>query len=908
MDAVSLSIGWIAVLNRPLINFFFSKSLNSQQPTVQMMSTVNMALEEIITTNKQKNRSGGAGGSRRTVGGSRRTGGGGGSGNGGFRSGGASARREKYFSDDTQQESGSTTSSPTSTEEARREVEIVKLNISNLPETVLTADLEELFQDFGVYGVTVHYDEAGQHLGTADLFVDFRSAKDIIREYANIAIDGQEINIAVVDESGVIKPRIQDRIRRVANNPIRSRRTQLRNRSQPKEEVVAESEAEEQRQVKLSRSAWPKMVENLVDLNQEYNEEIYCALSAIASTTNAFIHSSLYTNNRSQHDAAHIFSICHKAMENIKGGSHKESIIFCGESGSGKTTNFYHALRFFCSNNCSKIKVEQINALQNICENFGSAKTLKSDCSTRFGYTVDLLYKSGCLDGFTFNQALPLELTRLVEQKKGDNNFGVFYRLCAALDTDKYGLTGANNYFYLNQGKCQVDIQKEKYKFGQLTNSLSTIGFSESQKELIYRVLSAILHIGNVFFTTAKTSNNEEFAVVANESELQWVAFLLDVDLAHIKAIFCHKEEKEDGTQKVTGLKNVDAGLDLRDAFAKFLYNELFKWIFSRISLFFQSHQPSATITLLDIYGFEKYNNNNFEEFSCTNNQRAVDLLIKRPDGIIPLLEDECKFPKASDENFLQRCNLNHLDKSVFAKSRAKDRLEFGIKHFAGTTYYSVESFLVKNRWLEPASVYSALCNSKDASLAALFAGATDNSGKDNTLYKIGRNQLLFIRCMRPSSERSATKFDSSTICKQIKALCVLEHCNILRHCFVRKLPFEDFARKFKCLLSDEATNGQGALQICKDVLHTRAINQLQDVERFTHNFAAKGCCDASSWLSGWKARKIAALKQEKLLQNVPNGAVNKQRMLNGTTSNTTSNQHAKQHKQEESTIAQQCS
>jgi len=112
--------------------------------------------------------------------------------------------------------------------------EIVKLNISDLPETVLTADLEELFQDFGIYGVTVHYDETGAHLGTADLFTDFRSAKDIIREYANIAIDGQEIKIAVVDESGKLsgavggRARIQDRIRRVANNPIRRRKENQR--------------------------------------------------------------------------------------------------------------------------------------------------------------------------------------------------------------------------------------------------------------------------------------------------------------------------------------------------------------------------------------------------------------------------------------------------------------------------------------------------------------------------------------------------------------------------------------------------------------------------------------------------------------------------------------------------------
>lgn len=196
------------------------------------MANVNLALEEIITSQKK---SGGGGGRRRNFT-SRRGGGGGGPRRGGF-------RRDKYFSDDTpagkwkhdkfgelygsgSRKRGSTVGSAgiRRGRPGNKATEIVKLNISNLPDSVVTADLEELFQEFGVFGVAVHYDEAGQHLGTADLFVDQQSARDIVREYANIAIDGQEINIAFVDESGSLKPRIQDRIRRVANNPIRRRK------------------------------------------------------------------------------------------------------------------------------------------------------------------------------------------------------------------------------------------------------------------------------------------------------------------------------------------------------------------------------------------------------------------------------------------------------------------------------------------------------------------------------------------------------------------------------------------------------------------------------------------------------------------------------------------------------------
>jgi hypothetical protein len=110
--------------------------------------------------------------------------------------------------------------------------QVVKLNMSNIPETVLTADLEELFQDFEVYSVAVHYDEAGNHLGTADILVGLDDAENIMAEYKGIAIDGQEIKFVVVDDSGLLggggvrKPRIVDRIQRVASNPIRRRKTQ----------------------------------------------------------------------------------------------------------------------------------------------------------------------------------------------------------------------------------------------------------------------------------------------------------------------------------------------------------------------------------------------------------------------------------------------------------------------------------------------------------------------------------------------------------------------------------------------------------------------------------------------------------------------------------------------------------
>lgn len=103
------------------------------------------------------------------------------------------------------------------------EDDLVWINIANLPDTVLTSDLQELFQDFNVYGVGVHYNEMGQHMGTADLFVDTVSAQAILREYANIAIDGVKIRFAIVNDHATAIPQFINNQRRAARPPIRRR-------------------------------------------------------------------------------------------------------------------------------------------------------------------------------------------------------------------------------------------------------------------------------------------------------------------------------------------------------------------------------------------------------------------------------------------------------------------------------------------------------------------------------------------------------------------------------------------------------------------------------------------------------------------------------------------------------------
>lgn len=291
------------------------------------------------------------------------------------------------------------------------------------------------------------------------------------------------------------------------------------------------------------------------------------------------------------------------------------------------------------------------------------------------------------------NPFIPLETSRIIWQKLGERNFPIFYQICSGLSQERkaeYGIKDAKNYFYLNQvpelpfykhnnffqNKFTFDSPEDAEQFQEFESALSLLDFSSDQQDLIFRLLSATLHIGNIFYTTQKTTTNQEFANIGNDNELKWVSHLLEVDVEALRNFLTSSNNS-------ATLLNLDQALDKRDAFAKLLYDELFKWILGKVAAYLACSDATAKISLFDMFGFEKYNNNGYEEF-CVNlaneklenlfvektvkvfqqdyenegilpgfnlaphmdNNKIFELLFRRPCGILPLLDDECKFPK----------------------------------------------------------------------------------------------------------------------------------------------------------------------------------------------------------------------------------------------------------------------
>ncbi|KIH68671.1 myosin head, partial [Ancylostoma duodenale] len=426
-----------------------------------------------------------------------------------------------------------------------------------------------------------------------------------------------------------------------------------------------------------------------------------------------------------------------------KYGIYDESVIaqyqqlnkYAGESSSGKSFNAYQVMKYLASSRNSKVTVKHIDAITTIFNSFGCAKTVKNDDATRFGYCMDFLYHKNALSGLSLRTTLPLETIRVVSQKPGERNFNVFYELCAGMSSDtktSYGIRDQQKFFYLTQGKVSENVRDDAAYFGRLDASLEIVGFSEEQRQIIYKTLATILHLGNMYFRQRRNTEDEtEYVEVSNDVELKWAAYLLDVDMCSFAPCFTHKFTKTDEAVSKTPY-SMGQALDARDALAMSLYEVVFSWILNRISLHLKCSDHNAVISVVDCYGIERYNNNGLEQLlinsvneklentfvkqtfldeiadyadegltfdwkvpQSLDNEIVLDLLCKKPYGLLYLIDDECKFPKVLLESIYSTV-ISMLFRPIAAGKEGADYVVFAAQQFNTASTALVEKILGK--------------------------------------------------------------------------------------------------------------------------------------------------------------------------------------------------------------------
>ncbi|XP_074741909.1 unconventional myosin-XV [Strix uralensis] len=580
----------------------------------------------------------------------------------------------------------------------------------------------------------------------------------------------------------------------------------------------------------------------------------------------------------------HLFAIANVAYSKVMDAKHNQCIIISGESGSGKTEATKLILRYLAAVSQKRSTAPQILEATPLLESFGNAKTVRNDNSSRFGKFVEIFLEDGLICGAITSQYL-LEKSRVVFQAKTERNYHIFYEMLAGLPAQQrqqYCLQGAETYYYLNQGgNCEIPGKDDAEDFRRLLNTMEVLSFSVEEQNSIFRILSSVLHLGNVYFEKYET-DCQEVAMVVSAAEIRTVAELLQVSPEGLQKAITFKVT-ETLREKIFTPLTVESAVDARDAIAKTLYSLLFGWLTDRINKLVYPRQEALSIAILDIYGFEDLNFNSFEQL-CINyaneylqsffnkivfqeeqeeylreqiewkeipfndNQPCIDLISQKPYGILRILDDQSCFPQATDHTFLQKCHYHHGMNPLYTKPKMP-LPEFTIKHYAGKVTYQVHKFLDKNYDQVRQDVLDLFISSRTKVVANLFFGHAQVVARQRSLVrrsstrtrrykaptvaarfqqslldlveKMERCNPFFVRCLKPNNKKEPGLFEADVVSSQLRYSGILETIRIRKEGFPIRIPFLVFIDRYRCLVdmwSNVIPNGANCVEMLRNL------------------------------------------------------------------------------------------
>uniref|UniRef100_A0A3Q1ET66 Myosin IHa n=1 Tax=Acanthochromis polyacanthus TaxID=80966 RepID=A0A3Q1ET66_9TELE len=567
----------------------------------------------------------------------------------------------------------------------------------------------------------------------------------------------------------------------------------------------------------------------------------------------------------------HIYALADNAYHTMLTEFNNHFILISGESGAGKTEASKKILQYYavsCPSTTLLNTVRDKMLMSNpVLEAFGNAKTLKNDNSSRFGKYMDIQFNSegDAVGGHILNYLL--EKSRVVHQNHGERNFHIFYQLVEGGTDDllrQLGLErGVQHYNYLTQGECAiVSSINDRNDWKTVKNALQVINFDEINTNHLFGIVASVLHLGNIQFD----SDSKGHALLNDNTELIYIHFmlfssqLLGVDVQNLQEGLTFRKIEAKKDQVLTPF-TTDHAIYARDALSKAIYGHTFTWLVNRINESMENkvRDPSrkTVIGLLDIYGFEVFYVNSFEQFCINycneklqqlfiqltlkaeqdeyeaeniewepvqffNNKIICDLVEEKHRGIISILDEECLRPgDATDLTFLERLedkmgNHPHFVTHKLADKMTRKTLErgdFRLLHYAGEVTYCVVGFLDKNNDLLYRNIKDLMCQSKNAIVKECFSTMDPDSRKrpetvatqfKSSLLKLTEilmaKEAWYIRCLKSNESKQPGQFDEALIRHQVKYLGLMEHLRVRRAGFAYRRKFDVFLKRYKPL------------------------------------------------------------------------------------------------------------
>ncbi|KAL3970657.1 Bcl-2-modifying factor [Sarotherodon galilaeus] len=569
----------------------------------------------------------------------------------------------------------------------------------------------------------------------------------------------------------------------------------------------------------------------------------------------------LYTNKKIGEMPPHIFAIADNCYFNMQRNNKDQCCIISGESGAGKTESTKLILQFLAAISGQHSWIEQqVLEATPILEAFGNAKTIRNDNSSRFGKYIDIHFnKRGAIEGAKIEQYL-LEKSRVCRQAPDERNYHIFYCMLKGMAPEmksKLGLGLATDYSYLTMGSCtKCDGRDDLSDYSSILSAMKVLMFTETETWEISKLLAAILHMGNLRFE-ARTYDNLDACVVVRSPDLVTAASLMEVEPKDVMVCLTTRTLITRGESVVTPL-SVEQGLDVRDAFVKGIYGRLFVWIVDKINAAIyrppscESNIIRRSIGLLDIFGFENFIVNSFEQLCInfanenlqqffvrhvfkleqeeynlediswqhiefTDNQDALDMIANKPMNIISLIDEESKFPKGTDATMLYKLNSQHKLNSNYIPPKNSYETQFGIQHFAGVVHYETRGFLEKNRDSLHTDIIQLVHSSKNKFIKQIFqadvAMGVETRKRSPTLSSQFKRSLellmrtlsvcqpFFVRCIKPNELKKPMLFDRELCVRQLRYSGMMETIRIRRAGYPIRYTFAEFVDRYRVLM-----------------------------------------------------------------------------------------------------------
>lgn len=634
------------------------------------------------------------------------------------------------------------------------------------------------------------------------------------------------------------------------------------------------------------------------NLKKRFQENlIYTCIGPVLISVNPYKDLPIYGENvikeyRNKHFyeiPPHVFAITDNAFRSLIEENKGQCVLISGESGSGKTEASKKVLEYIaaCSGHQTTVEGVKEKLLKSnpVLEAFGNAKTNRNDNSSRFGKYMDIQFDfTGTPIGGNILNYL-LEKSRVVNQSAGERNFHIFYQLLAgASDELLHELQlerSLDKYNYLSGGaKCGTTPNiNDGEHFKLIQKALNVLGFPAQETNEVFHIVASVLHMGNVNFV-----EREDTFVDLVPDKVAGIAKLLGVDAVELAAALTNRTIDARG-DVVTSPLNHEMAVYARDALAKAVYDRLFSWLVNRLNVSLQAKDlrgaRNNVMGILDIYGFEIFQKNNFEQF-CINfcneklqqlfieltlkseqdeyrregiewiqveyfdNKVICNLIEEKHKGIISILDEECLRPgEPTDFTFLEKLTAQLADhphyicheKASTQIKKTMGRDEFRLVHYAGDVTYNVRGFLDKNNDLLFRDLKETMSKSTNSIVRRCFPeDEYKNKKRPDTAVTQFRNSLnnlmeilmckepSYIRCIKPNDLQAPGSFDDELVLHQVKYLGLMENLRVRRAGFAYRRTYDVFLNRYKCLSKATWPNYKGPAREGVQIL-VKALN-----------------------------------------------------------------------------------